>query len=72
LKGGGLPIAFMRKTLHDYELKYSKIEKQAYSLVKAIAHFRMYILFSHVIAYFPHSPIKVLLNQQFKEGIWAN
>jgi hypothetical protein len=67
-----LPIAFMSKTLHDYELNYSPIEKQALSLVKAIAHFRTYILSNHVIAYVPHSPVKMLLNQQLKEGRWAN
>jgi hypothetical protein len=26
-KGEELPISFMRKTLHDYELRYSKLEK---------------------------------------------
>jgi hypothetical protein len=26
-KGEELPISFMSKTLHDYELKYSEIEK---------------------------------------------
>jgi hypothetical protein len=62
----------MSKMLHDYELNYSTIEKQALSLVKAIAHFRAYILSNHVIAYVPHSPIKMLLNQQLKEGRWAN
>jgi hypothetical protein len=62
----------MSKTLHDYELKYSTIEKQAFSLVKAIAHFSTYILSTHVIAYVPHSPVKMLLNQQFREGRWEN
>jgi hypothetical protein len=42
-----LPIAFLSKTLHDYELKYSMIEKQALSLVKEIAHFMTYILLSN-------------------------
>jgi hypothetical protein len=67
-----LPIAFMSKTLHDYELNYSIIEKQALSLVKVIAHFKTYILSTHVIAYVPHSPVKILLNQQLREGRWAN
>jgi hypothetical protein len=58
--------------MHDYELKYSDIEKQALSLVKAVAHFRTYILSSHVIAYVPSSPVKMLLNQQLREGKWAN
>jgi hypothetical protein len=62
----------MSKTLHDYELRYSKLEKQALSLVKYLAHFRIYILNSHVISYAPSSPVKMLLNQQLREGKWAN
>jgi hypothetical protein len=40
--------------------------------VKTISHFITYILSNHVIAYVLHSPIKILLNQQLKEGIWSN
>jgi hypothetical protein len=71
-KGEELPINFMRKTLHDYELRYSELEKQALSLVKAVAHFQTYILNSHVISYVPSSPVKMILNQQLREGKWAN
>jgi hypothetical protein len=52
-KGEEIPISFMRKTLHDYELRYSELEKQALALVKEVAHFQTYILNSHVIAYVP-------------------
>jgi hypothetical protein len=69
--GEELPINFMRKTLHDYDLRYSKLEKQAMALVKFVAHFRTYILNSHVIAYVPSSPIKMLLNQHLREAKWA-
>jgi len=62
----------MSKTLHDYELRYSKLEKQALALVKVVAHFQMYILNSHVIDYVSSSPVKILLNQQLREGKWAN
>jgi hypothetical protein len=72
LRGEEIPISFMSKTLHDYELKYSEIEKHALSLVKVVAHFRSYILNSHVIAYVPSSPVKMLLNQQLREGKWEN
>jgi hypothetical protein len=71
-KGGELSISFMSKTLHDYELRYSELEKQALSLVKAVVHFWTYILNSHVIAYVPSSPVKMILNQQLREGKWAN
>jgi len=41
-------------------------------LVKEIAHFRTYILSTHIISYVSHSPIKMFLNQQFREEIWEN
>jgi hypothetical protein len=72
IKGEELPISFIRKILHDYGLKYSNIEKQYISLFKAVAHFRTCILPSHVIAYFPNSPVKMFLIQQLREGKWAN
>jgi hypothetical protein len=66
-----IPITFMSQTLHDYELNYSII-KQVFSLVKSIAHFRTYILLAHIVAYVPHLPIKMMLNQQLREGRWEN
>jgi hypothetical protein len=62
----------MRKTMHDYELKYSYREKKELSLVKAVPHFMTYILSSHVIAYVASSPIRMFLNQHLREGKWAN
>jgi hypothetical protein len=62
----------MRKTLHDYELRYLELEKKALALVKAVAHFRMYILNSHVIAHVPSSPVNMLLNQDLREEKWSN
>jgi hypothetical protein len=32
----------------------------------------MYIFNSHVIAYVPSSSVKMLVNQQLREGKWAN
>ena len=42
------------------------------ALVKAVEHFQTYILNSHFIAYVPLSPVKRFLNQQLREGKWAN
>jgi hypothetical protein len=67
-----LPISFVSKNLHEYELRYSKLEKQALALVKVVAHYQTYILKSHVIDYVPSSPIKIILNQRLREGKWAN
>jgi hypothetical protein len=66
------PISFMSKGLQEYELKYSPMEKQAFSLVKVVSYFRTYILTSHVISYVPYPPIKMMLSQQLREGRWAN
>jgi hypothetical protein len=49
------PIAFFSKALRDAALNYKIMEKQAFSLVKAIKYFRVYILHSHTIAYVPNS-----------------
>jgi hypothetical protein len=40
--------------------------------VRLVAHFQTYILNSHGIAYVPSSPVKMLLNQQLREGKWEN
>ena len=37
--GNELPISFMSKEVHYYELRYSSLLKQAYTLVKADGHF---------------------------------
>ena len=62
------PISFFSKTLRDSELKYSTLEKQSYSLVKALKFFRIYVLHSKVIAYVPNAAIKDVLTQPDSEG----
>jgi len=62
------PIAFLSKALRDAPLKYQIMEKQAYALVKAIKDFRVYILYSHVIAYVPNVVVKDILTQEGIEG----
>jgi len=67
------PIAFFSKALRDAPLKYKIMEKQAFALVKAIKDFRVYILYSHVIAYVPNVVVKDILNQdgiESKRGKW--
>lgn len=62
------PIAFFSKALRDAPLKYQIMEKQAYALVKSIKDFRVYILYSHVIAYVPNTIVKDILTQEGIEG----
>ena len=42
-EGQEQPIAFMSRALQNSELKYTSMEKQAYSLVKSLKHFGTYI-----------------------------
>ena len=48
------------------------MEKQAFSLVKALKDFRVYILHSHIIAFVPNSVVKYILTQDpdGKRGKW--
>jgi len=62
------PIAFFSKSLRDAPLNYNIMEKQAFSLVKLIKGFRVYILYSHVIAYFPNVLVKDILKQDGQDG----
>jgi hypothetical protein len=62
------PVAFFSKTLRDAELRYDPIEKQAYTLIKALKSFRIYILHSKVIAYVPSSSVKDVLTQPDIDG----
>ena len=61
-------IAFFSKILRDGELKHDIMGKQAYALVKALRDFRIYILHSHITAYFPSSMVKSILTQPDLEG----
>jgi hypothetical protein len=55
------PIEFFNKDLRDVALNYNIMEKQVFSLVKAIRDFRVYILHSHTIAYVPNVVVKDIL-----------
>eukprot|EP00253_Pinus_taeda_P011737 PITA_11737 len=67
-QGNEKPISFFSQVLRDAPLKYKIMEKQAYALVKAIKDFRIYILYSHVIAYVPNAIVKDILTQEGLEG----
>jgi len=49
------------------------MEKQALALVKAIKDFRVYILYSHIVAYVPNCVVKDILTHEDpdrKRGKW--
>ena len=54
-------ISFMSCPLKGHELKYNQMEKHAYVVVKAVKHFRFYILNSHIIALVPNTTVKTIL-----------
>lgn len=57
----------------DSSIRWIVEAKQAFALVKAIKDFRVYILYSHVIAYVPNVVVKDILTQdgiESKRGKW--
>ena len=62
------PIAFFSQVLHDAELKYNILEKQAYALVKSLKDFHIYIFQSHITAFVPTAVVKDILVQGDSEG----
>lgn len=61
-------VAFFRKSLRDTKLRYDIIEKQAYTLIKSLKAFRIYILHSKAIAYVPSASVKDVLMQLDVDG----
>jgi hypothetical protein len=59
----------MSKALHSSELNYTIMEKQAYALVKTLKHFRVYVGYSKIVGYVPHSTVKDILAQQDCLGV---
>jgi hypothetical protein len=68
-EGQEQPITFMSKVLHNSELNYTIMEKQAYALVKSLKHFRVYVGYSKIVGYVPHSAMKDILAQQDCSGV---
>ena len=62
----------MNKELHDYDLRYSPLEKRVFALVRVVAYFKHYMLNNPVKAYVPNPPIKMMLKEPLREGRWTN
>jgi hypothetical protein len=62
------PDAFFSKVLRDAEVKYESLEKQAYTLIKSLKAFRVYILQAKVTTYVPSSLVKDVLIQLEIDG----
>lgn len=57
------PISFMSADLQGPELNYPVVNKQSYSVYKAVKHFRRYLLKNHVIIFVPHLAVRSLCGQ---------
>ena len=58
----------MSHSLSDDEIKYSSIEKHAFSLVKSIEKFHHFILGKHTQVKVPFPVVKFLLSQTYLSG----
>jgi hypothetical protein len=67
-EGYEYPVAIFSKSLRDVALNYNIMEKQDFSLVKAIKDFGVYILHSHTIAYVPNAMVKDILTRDNPDG----
>lgn len=61
--GDKVPISFMSAGLDEAQLKYPKVDKQAYAVFKAMKHFRPYLLKSHTKVIVPYPPVRNLFVQ---------
>jgi len=62
------PITFFNEVLQDATLKYNIVEKQAYTLVKDLKAFCMYVLQSKITVFVPSTVVKDILVQGDSEG----
>ena len=72
--GDEFPIYFMSTGLQGAELYYSTIDKQAYTVFKAVKHFRPYILKNQTKVIVPYTAVRSLLIQKElgeRRGNWV-
>ena len=63
-QGGEVPISFMSSNLKGAELNYHKVDKQDFSVFKALKHFHPYLLKSKTKVIVPFSAMGNLLVQK--------
>jgi hypothetical protein len=62
------PISFFNRALRDADIKYDIMEKHAYTLVKSLKAFRIYVLHSKFTAFVPSTYVKDILIQPDIDG----
>ena len=63
-EGEELPIDFMSLGLHNAELKYHEVDKNAFAMFKVLKHFRPYLLKSRTKVILPYPMVRNLLVQK--------
>eukprot|EP00253_Pinus_taeda_P031826 PITA_31826 len=58
------PISFYSSNLQGAELNYSKVEKQAFAVYKAVKHYKLFLLKAHTKVIVPFSSVRQLLIQR--------
>ena len=60
-EGDEIPISFMRSNIQGVELKYLDVEKQGFTGLKEVKHFRPYLLKSKTKVIIPHPIVRILI-----------
>jgi hypothetical protein len=59
-----IPISFMSSAFKGAELNYPAVDQQAYTVFKAVKHFRSYLLKSRTKVIVPYPAVRNLLVQK--------
>ena len=57
-EGNEVPISFMSVGLEEAQLKYPEVDKQAFTVFKAVKHFRPYLLKSQTKVIVPYPAVR--------------
>ena len=63
-EGSEVPIYFLSSTFKNAELKYSEIDKQAFTVFKAVKYFTAYLIKSKTKVIVPYTAVRNLLVQK--------
>jgi hypothetical protein len=67
-EGQELPISFFSRKLTDVQRNWPTVEKEAYAVLEALNKFRHWVLFSKIIVYSDHNPLRFLTESMPKSA----